>query len=111
MYGFQKPTTLDVQYCVFSDVFRHTEGVEEPVSPWAVGDMIRDRLAEILPSWPAPEKISIPALGDASEVLYAELYIFWGLGRLKEWGSYEVYPLSLFDDAGQRSWDRAEHAY
>ena len=102
MYGFQKPKTLEVQYCVFSDVLRHTEGVDEPVSPLAVQDMVRERLAVILLSWPAPEDVLTPALGDASEVIFAELYVLWGLDAA--W--WEVRDLL----AGEYSWARAERA-
>ena len=87
LYGFQTPKAVEVQYARFSDVLRHTEGVDEPVSPLAVSRMIYSRLEALLPSWPGLSDVPTPSPGDAGEAPAAELYILWLLGTFASRGA------------------------
>ena len=79
MYGFQTPTTLTVQYAQFSDGLRHTEGVDQPVAVSCIQELVRERMATIIPApsdgnvWPDVGGRETPAPRDANEACLAEL--------------------------------------
>ena len=117
MYGFQTPTTLTVQYAHFSDVLKHTEGVDQPVAVSCIIDLVLERMATILPSWPVVEGSEIPAPGDANEACLAELYILWLLEGLswQFWCTFTVHgwcdemsATEATERQQRRYWDDAE---
>ena len=102
MYGWQTRKTLEVAYVRFCDRFRHTKGVDVPVSAVAVQRMVRGRMRVILPTWSALADVPAPCPGDASEACFAELYILWSLS-----GMWLMTPVSLRCDMAER-WNHEE---
>ena len=80
-----------MRYARFSDELRHMEDVDEPVAPWTMPLLIRDRLEAFLPSWPGPSDVPAPGPGNSCEAHTAELKMIWLLS-----GVACILPIQVF---------------